>query len=248
MKLKVVVFWLLAAGICYGQTNFSRGEELFMQNRPAEAVVFLERAVAEDPVNITAWLYLGIVYEQLGRVDEAISAYRRVLPMAGGLSAVVASNLGNVHFNRGNIELAEQYYSQAIGFDSAHSRAFLGRANTRIRAGNLQNAILDYEQYLRLEPRSPQRTGIEQVIGFIRAEAAAEERRRVAAEEEAIRVAVEEELRRIAAEAEERRLAEERQRILEAVSASLQAAADASQVLSAGTEGVRIYEGEFELE
>jgi len=159
-----------------------------MQNNPAEAVVFLERAVQDEPANVKAWLYLGIVFEQLNRPDEAISVYRRVLPMAGSLSANVANNLGNVYFHSGNNEMAEQYYTQAIGFDSVYSRAFLGRANTRIRAGNFQNAIMDYEQYLMLEPRSSQRPGIEQLISLVRAEAAAEERRRQAAEEEARRI------------------------------------------------------------
>ena len=229
-KISLSCIWLLAAAFCYGQSNFSRGEELLMQNRPEQAAIFLENAVGDDPAHAAAWLYLGIVYEQLDRLDEAIAAYRRILPTAGNLSANIANNLGNVYFHRGNTELAEQYYTQAIGFDSVYSRAYLGRANARIKAGNLRNAVTDYEQYLTLEPRSSQRSNIEQLITLLRAEFAAEERRRIIAEEE------------------ERRLAEERQRILDAVSASLQSAADNSQGISSGAEGVEGYEGEFELD
>jgi len=201
-----------------------------MRNKPAEAVVFLENSIADDPARVMTWLYLGIVYEQLDRADEAIAAYRRILPAAGGLSANVANNLGNVYFQKGNTEMAEQFYTQAIGFDSVYSRAYLGRANTRIKAGNLRNAVADYEQYLTLEPRSSQRTGIERILTVIREEFAAEERKRILAEEE------------------ERRLAEERQKLLDAVSASLQSAADYSQSISSGAESVEGYEGEFELE
>ena len=221
---------LLAAFFCFGQSNFSRGEDLLMRNKPAEAVVFLENSIADDPARVMTWLYLGIVYEQLDRADEAIAAYRRILPAAGGLSANVANNLGNVYFQKGNTEMAEQFYTQAIGFDSVYSRAYLGRANTRIKAGNLRNAVADYEQYLTLEPRSSQRTGIERILTVIREEFAAEERKRILAEEE------------------ERRLAEERQKLLDAVSASLQSAADYSQSISSGAESVEGYEGEFELE
>jgi tetratricopeptide (TPR) repeat protein len=135
-----------------------------------------------------------------------------------------------VYFQRGDTEEAERFYTQAISFNSVYPQAFLGRANTRIRAGNLQNAIIDYEQYLSLEPRSSQRANIEQLVSLIRSEIATEEMRRIIAAEE------------------ERRLAEERQRLLESVSASLQSAADASQLLSAGAESVKALEGEFELD
>jgi tetratricopeptide (TPR) repeat protein len=229
-KLMIVCALLASAVLCYGQSNFSKGEELLMQNKPSEAAVFLENAVAEEAANAAAYLYLGIVYEQLGKTDEAIAVYRRILPTAGNLSANVANNLGNVYFQKGNAELAEQYYSQAIGFDAVLSKAYLGRANTRIKAGNLRNAVSDYEQYLTLEPRASQRASIEQLMGIIRAEFAAEERRRIAAEEE------------------ERRVAEERRQLLESVSASLQSAADLSRAISSGAESVEEYDGEFELE
>jgi hypothetical protein len=126
--------------------------------------------------------------------------------------------------------MAEQYYNEAIIHNSVFSNAYLGRANTRIKAGNIHNAVTDYEHYLTLEPRSSQRPKIEQRVTLIRSEVAAEERRRIIAEEEA------------------RRIAEERQRLLEAVSASLQSVADHSQGLSSGNENVENYEGEFELE
>lgn len=229
-KITMISVWLLITAVCYGQSNYSRGEELLMQNKPAEAAVFLENAVADDPAHALSWLYLGIVYEQLGKTDEAIATYRRVLPLAGNLSANVANNLGNVYFQKGNAEMAEQFYTQAIGLDAVYSKAYLGRANTRIKAGNLRNAVADYEQYLTLEPRSSQRARIEQLVTIIREEFAAEERKRLIAEEEA------------------RRAAEEKQKLLDAVSASLQSAADASKGISSGAESVEGYEGEFELE
>jgi tetratricopeptide (TPR) repeat protein len=142
----------------------------------------------------------------------------------------VANNLGNVYFQMGNNEMAEQYYSQALGFNSVFSKAYLGRANTRIKTGNLRTAVSDYEQYLTLEPNSSQRPKIEQLVSLIRSEFAAEERRKIFAEEEA------------------RMAAEERQRLLDSVSASLHSAADLSKSLSSGAESVEQYDGEFELD
>jgi len=186
-----------SSGLCFGQSNLTRGEELFMQNNPGQAVTFLERAFAEDQTNVKTSLYLGYVYEQLGRIDEAIAIYRRILPNAGNLSANVATNLGNLYFNRGNYSEAERWYTQSIDSDPSYSPAFLSRGNTRIRAGNLLNAISDYEQYITLVPQDVQRSNIEQVISVIRSEIAVEEmKKQIAAEEEARKKKEEEEQKR----------------------------------------------------
>ena len=225
-----MIYCLIATAVCFGQANFLRGEELFMQNRPNEAVVFLEISIAEDPAHVQAFLYLGIVYEQLDRTDEAIAAYRRILPRAGNLTAYVSTNLGNVYFNRGDNENAEFFYSQALEANPVFSAAFLGRANTRIRSRALREAVADYELYLALEPHSSKRPQIERMVAFIRSEFAAEERQRLLEEETA------------------RAEAERRQRLLDDLAASLLSAADDSRGLSTGAEDIEVYEGEFELE
>ncbi|MDR0876750.1 MAG: tetratricopeptide repeat protein [Treponema sp.] len=221
---------LYAAAGGFAQSNFNKGEELLMQNKPKEALPYLENSVADDSAHAQAFLYLGIVYEQLDRPDEAIAAYRKILPRAGNLSAYVASNLGNAYYRKGSPAQAEQFYSQAIDSDPVYASAYLGRANSRVKSGSLRAAVVDYELYLSLEPGSAKRPQIERLIAFIREEFAAEERRKLLAEE--------------AARAE----AERKQRLLEEVSASLQSAAEGSQGLSTGAEDVLGYEGEFELE
>jgi tetratricopeptide (TPR) repeat protein len=214
----------------FTQNAFSQGEEFFIRNKPREALPYLEAAAAEDPAHVRAFLYLGMAYEQLGRIEDAIAAYRRILPRGGAETARIAYNLGNAYYTGGNISFAAQYYTQAIEADPAYASAYLNRANARVQAGSLGEAVSDYELYLSLEPHSPQRPRIEQLIVFIREEFAEAERRRIRAEEEA------------------RAEAERKRRLLEEVSASLQAAAEETRGLSAGAEEVLEYEGEFELE
>jgi tetratricopeptide (TPR) repeat protein len=212
------------------QSDFAKGEEFFMQNKPKEAMPYLESAVAADPAHLKAFLYLGIVYQQLDMTDEAIAVYRKILPRGGNETARIAYNLGNAYYSKGNAVFAEQFYTQAIEADPAYAPAYLNRGNTRIKSEARREAVSDYETFLTLEPRSPKRPDIERLIAFIREEFAAEERRRLM-EEEAARAA-----------------AERRQQLLEEVTASLQAASAETQGLSAGSEGVEGYEGEFELE
>ena len=198
------------AGPSQGEASpdFRRGEELFLRNRPAEAVVFLEKTNAAEPANITAALYLAMAYEQLGRADNAIAVYKRILPIGGEYTALIAFNLGNVYYAKGTAIFAEQFYTKAIEIDPGYASAYLNRANTRIKTGALKDAVPDYQLYLALEPASSKRPQIERLISLIEEEAAAVERRRLAAE--------------AAAQAE----AERRQQLIDDVSASLQAAAE----------------------
>ena len=142
------VFSILSAAWAFGQTHFATGQDFFMQNKPMEALAHLELSIAEDPTNVTAFLFLGIVYEQLGLLDEAISVYRQILGNAGHLTANVANNLGNVFFRRGLIDDAEEMYTRAIMADRTFATAYLGRANVRLERGQLMEAVADYEQYL----------------------------------------------------------------------------------------------------
>jgi len=279
-----LLFLVFAAAWAWAQAHFATAQDLFMQNRPREAATYLELTVADDPGNVTAFVYLGIVYEQMGMLDEAMTVYRQVLGRAGHLTATVANNLGNVLFRRGNVEDAEAMFTQAIQADRMFAAAYLGRANIRLQRDQLNEAIADYQQYLVLAPNSPQRAQIEQVISQIRAEFAEVERQRRVAEEmarlaaieaerqrlaaeeaarlaaleaERQRLAAEEAARVAAAEAERQRLAaeeaarveaERRQRLLDEIAASLLAAAEGSQGMAVGAEGVERFEGEFELE
>jgi len=222
--------FILLAPLVFGQKSFSQGEELFLQNKPLEALRFLEAAVKEEPGHVTASLYLGMAYTQLNRLDDAINAYRKILPRGGKETPRIAFNLGNAYYVKGSADFARMYYTQAIEADPSYASAYLNRGNAFIKAGSMKDAVSDYELYLTLAPNSAKRTQVERVVTIIREELAAEERRRIAAEEAA-------------------RLEEERKRkFLEEIAASLQAAAEDSRGLSAGSEKVEGYEGEFELE
>lgn len=210
--------------------SFARGEDLFMRDKAADAVPSLEKAVREDPANAKASLYLGLAYLQVGRIDEAIETLRKALPRAGSLQATMAFNLANIYFAKGSAAFSEPYYSQALVADPGLAGAWLNRANARIRTGSLREAVDDYRKYLELVPDSPKRPDIEKLIALIGDEFTAEARRT----EEAALVVKEE--------------ADRRKRLLDEVSASLQAAAEDTRGLSAGSEEVLQYDGEFVLE
>jgi len=232
----------------YAQNSFARGEAIYLENKPQEALFYVEAAVREDPAHVRAFLYLGIAYQQLNRNDEAIAVYQRILPRGGAETARLAFNLGNAYFSTGNPTMAVQYYTRALEAEPAFSTALLNRANAKVQMGELKDAVFDYENYLLMEPRSVQRGQIERLIAFIKDEYIAEERRIAAEELRRQEERAAEEARRQAVEEAARLEAERRRRLLEEVAASLQAAAEDNTSLSAGNEGVQGNYGEFELD
>ena len=241
--MKVIFIVILTAVFClhplFGQgsagesgrnADLVQGEEHFIHNRPEDALPYLQQAFVADQSHIQGALYLAMAYEQLGQIDEALAIYRMILPSGQGQSALIACNMGNIYFRTGQSSLAEQFYSQAIRLDPSYAPAWLNRANLRIRNGSLREAIPDYERYLSLEPASSQRPQIEQLVGLIRQEFAAQEIRRLMAEEAA------------------RADAERRQQLIDQLAASLQAQADETEGIAAGAEELSGYVSEFELE
>ncbi len=233
MKRKSVVVFFLVLILTYvraqTQNSFTKGEEFFLRNKPQQALPFLEAAVNEDPANVQAALYLGITYQQLGRFDDGITVLKKILPRAGDQAPIVAFTLGNLYFAKGNAAFAEQFYTQAITQNSMYGSAYLNRANAYVRLGNMLEAITDYEKYLSIEPASPKRPQVEQMIALLRQEIASAEAQKAAQE--------------AAVKAEEER----RKKLLEEVAASLQEAAEETRGIQAGAEDVMTYEGEFEL-
>lgn len=226
----LVFFLFLGLVPAFSQVSFVKGEEFFLQNRPEEALEYLKTTVADDPAHVQAFLYLGIVYQQLERPEDAIAAYMKILPRAGTETARVAYNLGNAYFSIGNAEAAALYYSQAIQIDPSMPSAYLNRANSLIKTGDRKKAVNDYEQYLALEPHSAQREEIERLIAFILEEESAAVRLKFETENSAhIEL-------------------DRRRRLMEEVSASLQSVAEDSKIFSLWAEDYQNFQDFEDIE
>ena len=158
---------LLALGS--GATPFEEGERLYTENQPVKARALLEQALAADPGNPLVYHYLGVIYEQLGDHDRAITIMQRGLNAAGNLRPMFYTNLGNNFTGKGENALADQMYSQAIDLDSAYGEPYLNRANARVSLAKYDEALADYTMYLRLKPTSSRRADVEKMIALLTA-------------------------------------------------------------------------------
>jgi tetratricopeptide (TPR) repeat protein len=232
----MLVCVLLIQGPISAQTAFEEGERLFIHNKPEAAVPQLRAAITQQPENQKAYLYLGVVYEQLGQYDQAIDILSRGLETPGTLSPVLHLNLGNNLFRLERYQEAELQYSSAVRLNPNLTPAILNRANTYASIQRFPEAIDDYEDYLTLRPDDPQREKIESMIELMK-NLIEEERRRIA----------EEETRRAEEEAMRREEQKRQQELLDAVLHSLSNITEDTTNIGAGQEEIKEYEEEIDI-
>jgi len=215
---------------------FAEGERLFRENKPAEAIPLLFQASQTQGTDPRVFVYLGICYQQTGKYADAISTFMKGTSAPGTDRKTLFFNAGNVYFIQNSYAEAVTMYSRAIGIDSAYAPAFLNRANARVKLEQFPEAVNDYTMYLTLDPASWQQEPIRQLIALLSGEIKAKKEAALRAEAE-----------KAATEAEKQAAAERYKKLMDDVSASLQAVDNAS-TLSAGSEDVMDYNEEGQLE
>lgn len=248
----MLILSILAISLVYSDA-FSEGEKFFKENKPEQAIPFLEQALLIENVSPNVYNFLGLSYYQIGQFQQSLDTFLKGTTKDGTNKRILYYNAGNTAFAMGKYSLADQYFSIAYAADANFSSALLNRANTRMKMDELQKASDDYTQYLLIEPNSEQRSSIEKLISLISGELIQREEQKLAREIEEQRL--KEEQARIAAEMEKLRVeqekqaaieAERRKKLLEDIAASLQSADSTN--MSAGTDGVMEYEYESELD
>jgi tetratricopeptide (TPR) repeat protein len=160
---------LMAALAAFGASAFfEKGEALFVQNKPQDAQPLLESALNEDPANEKIYLYLGIIYQQLGDPQKAIDILKRGLNVATTYKDLFYYNIGNDFFSRKQYSFAEESYNSALATNRNLAEAYLNRANARLQLQNYGGALADYTLFLQLKPQDVQRPQIEEVMRLIR--------------------------------------------------------------------------------
>ncbi|MFP4373194.1 MAG: tetratricopeptide repeat protein [Spirochaetaceae bacterium] len=240
----LTILILLGAALAGAESSFERGEDLFLRNKPQEAIPLLEEALEAEPRNGTIYMYLGVAYEQVGRRNKAVEILRRGVETAREERDRMFLTMGNNLRFIEQYEDAEQSYGEAVSENSLYAPAYLARANLRVEMEKFEPAVEDYEIFLELRPESEHRPEIEQMIALLRDKV--DEKARRAAEEAEQRKREEELARR---EAERRREEEQarQQALLDNVLNSLQGASEETQNLPGGSEDIQELEEDFDI-
>jgi tetratricopeptide (TPR) repeat protein len=180
-KFALVCALLFGAYAAFGASDFfDKGEALFVQNKPQDARPLLESALNDDPANEKIYLYLGIIYQQLGDPQKAIDVLTKGVAISISYKDLFYYNIGNDFFARKDFTSAEQNYNLALAVNKNLSSGYLNRANARLQLKNFPASLSDYVLFLQLQPQDPQRPNIEKVIALLRATLDDQEKARLA--------------------------------------------------------------------
>lgn len=209
---------LLSVNSWAGTVNFiQEGEKFLQDDNPSEALIYLEAALGQGSVSEKLYLDLSLAYERTEMREEAKKMLRKGIELEGPLQYLLYYNLGNLAYADKDWESAEKAFSEAVRFRPRFSEGLLNRANTRVNRSDWTAAAEDYGRYLVLEPQSPQRPKIEQMLDLLHKQAALAEQAKQREEAEKLadlarqKRAEEDRL----AEAEKARVAEENRRVEE---------------------------------
>jgi tetratricopeptide (TPR) repeat protein len=99
----------------------------------------------------SAWFERGVAAEDLGRLDEAVEAYRQA-ERAGGPRAEISFNLGNVLYARGERASASHCFMQAVRLEPDYVEAWNNLGNVEIELGQAEQAAEAYRRALAIAP------------------------------------------------------------------------------------------------
>lgn len=126
-------------------------QALLQQHRLGEARPLLEQICRTDRRDVESWYLLAAVNQHLGRLDDAITAYRQVLALQPQ-HADALYYLGNVLRDRSQRDEAAQCYRQAIAVQPDHIEAHCNLGSILEQTKDYTSAADCYRTALQLDP------------------------------------------------------------------------------------------------
>jgi tetratricopeptide (TPR) repeat protein len=133
-----------------GDTRFNLGTALAAAGRLVEASMALRRATEIDPSSAEAWANLGNVYLDLEKPDEARGPLERALRLKP--TALVHNSLGTLHFDKGELDLAQRHFESAIRLEPGYDAAYVNLGHVFSRRGDRQRALDMFREAARVNP------------------------------------------------------------------------------------------------
>jgi predicted Zn-dependent protease len=127
--------------------------QLFMDtNQWDKAEASFKEAVRIDPKAVAALTSLGEVYRKKKKYEEAQKALEEALKLDNN-SWETNFTLGRVYWELKDIVKAGKYVARSIELQPNVAEGHLLAGNIFVRAGLPDNALVEYEEYLRLAPK-----------------------------------------------------------------------------------------------
>ncbi len=119
------------------------------------AVTVLARCLEIDPMNLRAAHYLALAYERLGKVENALKIYERVVPHNNGVAADpgIFTDFGALLLSTGRATDALPYLEKGVGMAATDTRARRELAKAYISLNRLLDARTQLEHAVEMAPQ-----------------------------------------------------------------------------------------------
>ncbi|XGV98016.1 MAG: FkbM family methyltransferase [Leptolyngbya sp. BL-A-14] len=116
-----------------------------------EAEALYRQVLEQQPDHIAALTWLALIVDRLGRLEESVDYYNRLIAIAP--SAEIHSNLGTVLCRQGRVEEGIAHQEQAIALKPHQPETHYNLGVILAQTGQLEAAIAHYRQVIALAPQ-----------------------------------------------------------------------------------------------
>ena len=142
--------------------------QLFMESSQWEkAEASLRQAVTVNPKAVRAMVSLGEVYRRQKKFEQGTKVLTDALKIDGN-SWESNFTLGRIYWESKDIINAGKYVARTIELQPDLAEAHLLAGNIFMRAGLPANALIEYEEYLRLDPNGDFAGEIQTLVGKLK--------------------------------------------------------------------------------
>lgn len=142
------------AGTAPVGSPFQSGILSLKGERPAEAVGYLTRELAEHPQNGKAWYYRGVSHANLGEWNEAKADFDRALELMPGDANTLLrrseAHIQNKSYDAAMLDLQAVLRAHQAGPVAEH--ALMACGEVRMRLGDHAGAIATYDRFITIAP------------------------------------------------------------------------------------------------
>jgi len=135
-------------------TRYFLGRSRYNEKHFDEAVSTFQECLRLDPKYVGAADNLGLAYEALGKIDEAIAAYKTALAAANGTDAKPCFDLGTLLTENGKTQEALVYLVQAVRIKPGDAAARRELGKTYLDLDRYPEAQAELEKAEKLAPEN----------------------------------------------------------------------------------------------
>jgi tetratricopeptide (TPR) repeat protein len=122
------------------------------EDDPRQTLAKLNAAIRKDPTRAEAYLYRGLIWQQLGDPEQALDDIETAMQLDPKNADTVAHR-GILRQEQGKLNEAITDFSTAIRLDPRDASNYLLRGHVRYAQGKADLAIKDWSEVIRLEPK-----------------------------------------------------------------------------------------------